>query len=304
MRRMFTVILLIGSLVFVGSNAVLAKRGGNGNGNSGGNSGGRSSEHRNDGNRGGNGGGGGGGGNRSGITEDNDSDGVRNNIPDDGDNRHPSGRDRSVENGNSGNQGNSQSDPDGMSNGGADKPGGSGGIDQLDQDGNNGCGNDDDFEDDNNGNCGGNKPADVVNQPDAVTAPPDAAVVPEARDLFAPNGSLPQIFVPDPVSAPNSAIVAPVIARAVPDAVDSGGTGVLNRVEELGSDVASAIYSVGKGTLGSMGGWLPRTGMAIALLVGLALAAIGGGTALRSWAQRRSASVPDAPAKDDELIAA
>ncbi|MGH2755088.1 MAG: hypothetical protein ACRDLB_11725 [Actinomycetota bacterium] len=91
------------------------------------------------------------------VTEDNDDNdgGTPNNEPDDGDNKHPSGKDRSVEPGNSGNQGKSPSDPDGDSNGGPDKPGGSGGDDLADQDGNNGCGNDDDFEDDNNGNCGG-----------------------------------------------------------------------------------------------------------------------------------------------------
>jgi hypothetical protein len=53
-------------------------------------------------------------------------------------------------------QGRSHSDPDGMSNGGADKPGCSGGFD-ADKDGNNGCGNDADREDDNNGNCGRQK---------------------------------------------------------------------------------------------------------------------------------------------------
>jgi hypothetical protein len=53
-------------------------------------------------------------------------------------------------------QGRSHSDPDGMTNGGADKPGCNGGFD-ADQDGNNGCGNDADREDDNNGNCGPRK---------------------------------------------------------------------------------------------------------------------------------------------------
>jgi hypothetical protein len=43
-----------------------------------------------------------------------------------------------------------------MSNGGADKPGCTGGFD-ADRDGNNGCGNDADREDDNNGNCGRQK---------------------------------------------------------------------------------------------------------------------------------------------------
>lgn len=95
------------------------------------------------------------------YTEDNDRN--DNNTPNnrvDGDNYHPSGKDRSVENGGSGNQGNSESDPDDdgrgqdRTNGGPDKPNGSGGDDLADQDGNNGCGNDDDFEDDNEGWCG------------------------------------------------------------------------------------------------------------------------------------------------------
>src|SRR4051812_38960447 len=53
-------------------------------------------------------------------------------------------------------QGRSFSDPDGDSNGGADKPGTdcTGGVDLTDRDGNNGCGNDADREDDNNGHCG------------------------------------------------------------------------------------------------------------------------------------------------------
>ena len=100
-------------------------------------------------------------------TEDNDTNdgGTANNVADDGDNRHPSGKDRSVENG-SGTQGRSTSDPDDdgrgpdRSNGGADKPDGPGGVDLADQDGNNGCGNDDDFEDDNEGWCGRKPKAD------------------------------------------------------------------------------------------------------------------------------------------------
>ena len=96
------------------------------------------------------------------YTEDNDTNdnNTPNNFADDGDNYHPSGKDRSVENGGSGNQGNSESDPDDdgrgpdRTNGGPDKPNGSGGDDLADQDGNNGCGNDDDFEDDNEGWCG------------------------------------------------------------------------------------------------------------------------------------------------------
>jgi hypothetical protein len=98
------------------------------------------------------------------ITENNDSDGVLNNIPDEGDNLHPSGKDRSVEHGGSGDQGRSSSTPDQngrgpeRDNGGTDKPNGPGGADIFDQDRNNGCGNDDDFDDDNEGWCG--KPKD------------------------------------------------------------------------------------------------------------------------------------------------
>ena len=100
----------------------------------------------------------------TGTTEDNDSNDndTPNNVVDNDDNEHPSGKDKSVEHGNSGNQGNSTSDPDDdgrgpdRSNGGADKPDGPGGVDLADQDGNNGCGNDDDFEDDNEGWCGKN----------------------------------------------------------------------------------------------------------------------------------------------------
>jgi hypothetical protein len=95
----------------------------------------------------------------------------------DTDNRHPSGRDRSGESGRSGNQGHSESDPDGDANGGIDKPGGAAtaGGDLADQDGNNGCGNDDDFEDDNNGHCGKGK-ADPP--PSPTTPPPTSPTTP------------------------------------------------------------------------------------------------------------------------------
>jgi len=94
-------------------------------------------------------------------TEDTDANdgGTPNNVVDGGDNRHPSGKDRSVEHGRSGNQGKAASDPDDdgrgpeRTNRGADKADGPGGDDLADQDGNNGCGNDDDFEDDNEGRC-------------------------------------------------------------------------------------------------------------------------------------------------------
>lgn len=101
------------------------------------------------------------------ITENNDTNdnGTLNNVVDNGDNLHPSGKDRSVELGKSDSQGKARSDPDdngrgpNRSNGGPDKPGGSGGIDKI-QDGNNGC-DKLDREDDNEGWCG-KKPNKVV----------------------------------------------------------------------------------------------------------------------------------------------
>ncbi len=116
----------------------------------------------------------------SAVTEDNDTnDGVANNVVDEGDNRHPSGKDRSVEPGGSGDQGTSGSDPDDdgrgpdRSNGGADKPGGPGGQDLADQDGNNGCGNDDDFEDDNEGLCLGTQGKSTTTTTTTTTTVPE-----------------------------------------------------------------------------------------------------------------------------------
>jgi len=76
-------------------------------------------------------------------------------------------------------QGRSLSDPDGMSNGGADKPGCTreGGDPpwnaDTDNDGNNGCGNDLDREDDNNGNCR-RQPAQGPSNPDGEESQEDS----------------------------------------------------------------------------------------------------------------------------------
>ena len=114
------------------------------------------------------------------YTEDNDTnDDAANNEADEGDNAHPSGKDRSVENGGSGTQGKSESNPDDSKGPmryegelGDDKANGPGGTDLEDQDGNNGCGNDDDFDDDNNGWCG--KPVDRVKDTKTPDKPCDA----------------------------------------------------------------------------------------------------------------------------------
>ena len=115
---------------------------------------------------------------------------------------HPSGKDRTEESGGSGTQGRSNSDPDGMDNGGSDKPGCRGGYDE-DQDGNNGCGNDDDFEDDNNGNCGGKREVEEADDgPVAAFGVPDEPAE-EPADEPAPapvvKAPVPEVEVPEPV---------------------------------------------------------------------------------------------------------
>lgn len=101
-------------------------------------------------------------------------------IADTGDSQHPSGKDRNTENGKSGTQGKSESNPDGD---GADKrrdakDGAQGGTQgQGDYDDNNGCGNDHDFADDNNGNCGGKHKASPSPKP-SYSPKPTPSVVP------------------------------------------------------------------------------------------------------------------------------
>jgi hypothetical protein len=62
------------------------------------------------------------------------------------------------------------------SNGGADQPGGTGGVDLTDQDGNNGCGNDADREDDNEGWCGNNPGGGGGGGPSGPTDPTDPGI--------------------------------------------------------------------------------------------------------------------------------
>ena len=153
------------------------------------------------------------------ATEDNDSNdnGTPNNVSDEGDNAHPSGKDRSVEHGNSGNQGKATADPDDdtrgpeRTNGGNDKADGPGGVDLADQDGNNGCGNDDDFEDDNEGHCSGAPVPPTDNPPtkptppgkiddDDVSRPKPERTIPDEVLALTPDGGLPQVAVAAPAA--------------------------------------------------------------------------------------------------------
>ena len=220
------------------------------------------------------------------TTEDNDTndDGTLNNVPDEGDNAHPSGKDRSVEHGKSSsnpNQGKSESDPDGNGNGGYDKPGGSGGIDLADQDGNNGCGNDDDFEDDNNGNCGGkrrrsNPPVheedcDKTKPGNQKTCPP---VVEEDCDKTKPGNqkTCPPVVDKDP----------PCVNGLKLNGKPCKRTEVLPKRDEKPKDdvLGDRLVRGSTAQRAPLGGLLPFTGGSILPLLALGLAAMGTGVAL------------------------
>jgi len=204
------------------------------------------------------------------YTEDNDTNDndTPNNVPDDGDNAHPSGKDRSVENGGSGNQGNSESNPDDTNGpmrsegeaGSPDKPNGNGGTDLADQDGNNGCGNDDDFDDDNNGWCG--KPTEPEVGGDVVEDE-----TPGVIDFTPPRveGDVRDV----PVGLPG-VITNPAVTE----------TNVLGERISRGSDVAAAAVAPAavEAAVAAEGAALPFTGGSIVqfLVTGLSLVTLGG----------------------------
>ncbi len=108
--------------------------------------------------------------------------------------------------------GGSQSDPDGNSNGGKDKPGYNGGYDS-DKDWNNGCGNDADREDDNNGWCGRKPSKDKSgNEAEAAARNDEAATV--------------SATVSTPAPAPATFTAAGTTARAQPAGTEVAGAQV------------------------------------------------------------------------------
>ena len=188
-------------------------------------------------------------------------------TPDTEDGDHPSGKPGKglEQNGNSGTQGASNSDPDGDSNGGADKPGCDGGFDAHDRDGNNGCGNDHDFEDDNNGWCG-RKPA----QEPAVKP-----VRAEQSPVYADAGTItPSGFATRaPASAPATSVAGQVtVAGADLEAADTETTEVADSepaTEVMGVTVARpdvlAATGLGLGGLAMAGALLLGSGRLTAL---------------------------------------
>ena len=189
--------------------------------------------------------------------DDGDADDETDPNVDDDDNAHPSGKDRSVENGGSGNQGKSESNPDDSKGPmryegelGDDKPAGPGGTDLSDQDGNNGCGNDDDFDDDNNGWCG--KPQEETTP--TVVAPelPELPEVPEVPEI------------PEAPEVPES-VLGDIITKG----------DVATDTEVQADDVeAAATRPATKGAA------LPFTGANLALILVAALGLLGVGVGL------------------------
>ena len=231
---------------------------------------------------------------------------------DDGDNRHPSGKDRSVEAGGSGTQGRSTSDPDGDANGGPDKPGGAGGIDRDDQDGNNGCGNDDDFEDDNNGNCGprdrvkqrgadqkaaraanpaakgrahkaqADEPAPAPGPADADTALADTTVTPAAPDAAALGAD---VVAPNPLLGTRRLTTADaLVGRSITTAVDTEVLGVSVERQPVAAAALGEEVSAQAAGDDAVPASLARTGFTIATLVALALGLLALGILIRRWA--------------------
>ena len=209
------------------------------------------------------------------VTEDNDSDGVAN-APDpvgDADNRHPSGKDKHVEAGGSGNQGNSTSEPDGNGKGperdagGVDKPDGPGGVDILDQDGNNGCGNDDDFEDDNEGKCLG--PQGAPGHADDTTDETDDTTDDDTTEDT--GGTVTEDVAPTTIVAPGDEVEAAAFEGVLGEVVRNAPSPRADAVPVVAADGAELAF----------------TGLDAIVLVLVALALAGFG-ALSLYAGRRT----------------
>jgi|GEM_PF-5949077 len=177
-------------------------------------------------------------------------------------------------------QGRSHSDPDGLSNGGADKPGCTGGID-ADRDGNNGCGNDADREDDNNGWCGRKPKADngaaapspTTSTPTTTTtipaAPPAATVAPDTDELTDCQID-PEEATDCPASAQASSPGPALTLAATPATTTDGGAG-----SGAAGDSTTSTTAAGTQVLGltqDRPASLARTGAAVG---GLALIGLG-----------------------------
>ena len=191
-------------------------------------------------------------------------------TPDQTPNDHPSGKDRSAGPGTSDTQGKAVSDPDADTNGGADKPGMSGGFD-ADQDGNNGCGNDDDFEDDNNGWCG-RHPKPSAQEAAAVKA----AAVKAAKALRFGSTHASTDTTASTDSAENASVLGVTFERTATGsggaATSAAGASVLGSTTARGA-AAGALAATGSAHLGSLAmAALVMIGLGFALALGAVVA--------------------------------
>lgn len=195
-------------------------------------------------------------------------------------------------------QGRSHSDPDGMSNGGADKPGCPGGFD-ADQDGNNGCGNDADREDDNNGHCGNGKGHDndgaapvppsstTTTTTTTTTTAPDAVAAPAAGPEVEPAVELTDCQIdpkeatdcPDSTSAglAGSARLAPAGDGATAETVPSDVSSTAIATEEAPASSSATPGTTVLGETLTRPAALARTGAGVGALTLLGLGLFGGG---------------------------
>jgi LPXTG-motif cell wall-anchored protein len=121
-----------------------------------------------------------------------------------------------------------QSDPDGMTNGGVDQPGGLGGVDTTSQDGNNGSGNDTDCEDDNRGvgipgHCKDRIGARILGAPGIPES--DNPVVPTPEQPASPLVLTPGVPAVAPLASSDVAPAAMAAPRAVASVLPNTGLG-------------------------------------------------------------------------------
>ena len=153
-------------------------------------------------------------------------------------------------------QGRSQSDPDGMDNGGFDKPGCTGGLD-ADKDGNNGCGNDADREDDNNGRCGrapDGPAAEADDEAKDETETPAGATVAGSVVNAADAGATTAGTAVEPGTTADAGATSPAAVEGT-TATDDDGTEVLG-VTLTRPDAALPRTGAGVGGLALLGGLL------------------------------------------------
>ena len=184
-----------------------------------------------------------------------------------------------------------QSDPDGMTNGGVDQPGGTGGVDTTTQDGNNGSGNDADCEDDNRGVGVPGHCKVHTNQGHQHSGDQTGDVPGTTTDVPGTTTDVPGTTTDVPVLG---GVQVPVLTPAIPglttaqvSAPGGGDSSVLTRdnaVAGISTTHATASAAAARPSTGI----LPNTGASAALLglsvAGLAALAVGGGLLRRSRA--------------------